>query len=70
MLCGSLGDHQADLGHLRRSLHPNHSHALRSTEHVQPGVRNDLRPDYVEQLWSLINWNDIIARFDAARGAA
>ncbi|XVQ85937.1 Fe-Mn family superoxide dismutase [Microbispora siamensis] len=30
----------------------------------------NVRPDYVEKLWSLVNWNDVIARFEAARAAA
>jgi Fe-Mn family superoxide dismutase len=26
-----------------------------------------VRPDYVEKLWSLVNWTDVKARFDRAR---
>ncbi|MGW0450668.1 Fe-Mn family superoxide dismutase [Streptosporangium sandarakinum] len=29
----------------------------------------NVRPDYVEKLWDLINWNDVIARYTAAKGA-
>ncbi|MEU8038661.1 Fe-Mn family superoxide dismutase [Streptosporangium sp. NPDC049078] len=38
-------------------------------EHAYYLQYRNVRPDYVEQLWSLINWNDVIARFDAAKGA-
>ncbi|MCO5974140.1 Fe-Mn family superoxide dismutase [Actinoallomurus soli] len=27
----------------------------------------NVRPDYVQKLWSLVNWTDVTARFDAAR---
>ncbi|WP_155347736.1 Fe-Mn family superoxide dismutase [Acrocarpospora pleiomorpha] len=36
-------------------------------EHAYYLQYKNVRPDYVEKLWSLINWNDVIARFDAAR---
>ncbi|MEV7801928.1 superoxide dismutase [Microbispora sp. NPDC088329] len=39
-------------------------------EHAYYLQYRNVRPDYVEKLWSLINWNDVIARFEAARGAA
>ncbi|WP_329430486.1 hypothetical protein OG339_21150 [Streptosporangium sp. NBC_01495] len=38
-------------------------------EHAYYLQYRNVRPDYVEKLWSLINWNDVIARFDAAKGA-
>ncbi|NUW40102.1 superoxide dismutase [Nonomuraea rhodomycinica] len=38
-------------------------------EHAYYLQYRNVRPDYVEKLWGLINWNDVIARFDAARGA-
>ncbi|MBX6382392.1 MAG: superoxide dismutase [Microbispora sp.] len=39
-------------------------------EHAYYLQYRNVRPDYVEKLWSLINWNDVSARFEAARGAA
>jgi Fe-Mn family superoxide dismutase len=29
----------------------------------------NVRPDYVDRLWSLVNWADVTARFAAAGGA-
>ncbi|WP_250564363.1 Fe-Mn family superoxide dismutase [Sphaerisporangium fuscum] len=26
----------------------------------------NVRPDYVEKLWSLVNWDDVITRYTAA----
>jgi Fe-Mn family superoxide dismutase len=37
-------------------------------EHAYYLQYRNVRPDYVEKLWGLINWNDVIARYDAARG--
>ncbi|MGI5162466.1 superoxide dismutase [Microbispora sp. CA-102843] len=39
-------------------------------EHAYYLQYRNVRPDYVEKLWSLIDWNDVIARFEAARAAA
>ena len=36
-------------------------------EHAYYLQYRNVRPDYVEKLWTLINWNDVIARFEAAR---
>ncbi|MGI5493557.1 superoxide dismutase [Microtetraspora malaysiensis] len=38
-------------------------------EHAYYLQYRNVRPDYVEKLWTLINWTDVIARFDAARAA-
>ncbi|MGR6920290.1 superoxide dismutase [[Actinomadura] parvosata] len=38
-------------------------------EHAYYLQYRNVRPDYVEKLWGLINWTDVIARYDAARGA-
>ncbi|MEV4014249.1 superoxide dismutase [Nonomuraea angiospora] len=38
-------------------------------EHAYYLQYRNVRPDYVEKLWGLINWNDVIARYDTARGA-
>ena len=27
----------------------------------------NVRPDYVQKLWSLVNWADVTRRFDTAR---
>lgn len=37
-------------------------------EHAYYLQYHNVRPDYVEKLWSLVNWNDVTARFEAARG--
>ncbi|MGW2149891.1 superoxide dismutase [Nonomuraea bangladeshensis] len=37
-------------------------------EHAYYLQYRNVRPDYVEKLWGLINWNDVISRYDAARG--
>ncbi|MEV4004773.1 superoxide dismutase [Actinomadura sp. NPDC049753] len=36
-------------------------------EHAYYLQYRNVRPDYVEKLWSLVNWTDVQARFDAAR---
>ncbi|MET8989517.1 superoxide dismutase [Nonomuraea wenchangensis] len=38
-------------------------------EHAYYLQYRNVRPDYVEKLWGLINWNDVIARYNAAKGA-
>jgi Fe-Mn family superoxide dismutase len=35
-------------------------------EHAYYLQYRNVRPDYVEKLWSLVNWTDVTARFDAA----
>ncbi|RKS79072.1 Fe-Mn family superoxide dismutase [Actinomadura pelletieri DSM 43383] len=37
-------------------------------EHAYYLQYRNVRPDYVEKLWSLVNWSDVKTRFDAARG--
>lgn len=39
-------------------------------EHAYYLQYRNVRPDYVQRLWDLVNWQDVTARFDAARGAA
>jgi Fe-Mn family superoxide dismutase len=36
-------------------------------EHAYYLQYRNVRPDYVEKLWSLVNWTDVTARFDKAR---
>jgi len=36
-------------------------------EHAYYLQYKNVRPDYVSQLWKLVNWQDVSARFDAAR---
>jgi superoxide dismutase, Fe-Mn family len=36
-------------------------------EHAYYLQYRNVRPDYVEKLWSLVNWTDVTARFTAAR---
>ncbi|PZG48099.1 superoxide dismutase [Spongiactinospora gelatinilytica] len=38
-------------------------------EHAYYLQYRNVRPDYVEKLWGLINWDDVIRRFEAAKGA-
>ncbi|WP_424534069.1 superoxide dismutase [Sphaerisporangium viridialbum] len=38
-------------------------------EHAYYLQYRNVRPDYVEKLWSLVNWTDVITRFTAAKGA-
>ncbi|MEV4567776.1 superoxide dismutase [Nonomuraea sp. NPDC049419] len=38
-------------------------------EHAYYLQYRNVRPDYVEKLWDLIDWTDVIARYDAARSA-
>ncbi|WP_433228170.1 superoxide dismutase [Actinomadura formosensis] len=38
-------------------------------EHAYYLQYRNVRPDYVEKLWSLVNWADVQARFDAARAS-
>ncbi|RJL32048.1 superoxide dismutase [Bailinhaonella thermotolerans] len=39
-------------------------------EHAYYLQYRNVRPDYVQKLWSLVNWTDVNARFEAARGLA
>ncbi|RSN62138.1 superoxide dismutase [Actinomadura sp. WAC 06369] len=39
-------------------------------EHAYYLQYRNVRPDYVEKLWSLVDWTDVTARFDAARGSS
>ncbi|QKG24121.1 superoxide dismutase [Actinomadura verrucosospora] len=38
-------------------------------EHAYYLQYRNVRPDYVEKLWSLVNWTDVKTRFDNARAA-
>lgn len=38
-------------------------------EHAYYLQYRNVRPDYVDRLWNLVNWADVTARFDAARSA-
>jgi superoxide dismutase, Fe-Mn family len=38
-------------------------------EHAYYLQYRNVRPDYVEKLWSLVNWTDVTTRFDKARAA-
>ncbi|MEV4672063.1 MULTISPECIES: superoxide dismutase [Actinomadura] len=38
-------------------------------EHAYYLQYRNVRPDYVEKLWTLVNWTDVKARFDAARAS-
>lgn len=37
-------------------------------EHAYYLQYKNVRPDYVTKLWDIVNWQDVSARFDAARG--
>lgn len=39
-------------------------------EHAYYLQYRNVRPDYVQRLWDLVDWRDVTARFDAARSAA
>lgn len=38
-------------------------------EHAYYLQYKNVRPDYVTKLWDIVNWQDVTARFDQARGA-
>ncbi|GAA2399149.1 superoxide dismutase [Actinomadura vinacea] len=38
-------------------------------EHAYYLQYRNVRPDYVEKLWDLVNWNDVAARLTTAKGA-
>lgn len=38
-------------------------------EHAYYLQYRNVRPDYVERLWDLVNWDDVTARFEAARAS-
>ncbi|QSB06605.1 superoxide dismutase [Natronoglycomyces albus] len=39
-------------------------------EHAYYLQYRNVRPDYVERLWDVVDWRDVSRRFDEARGAA
>ncbi|MEU4744340.1 superoxide dismutase [Actinosynnema sp. NPDC023658] len=39
-------------------------------EHAYYLQYRNVRPDYVQKLWTLVNWADVTRRFDAARASA
>ncbi|MEU1619499.1 superoxide dismutase [Streptomyces sp. NPDC005722] len=39
-------------------------------EHAYYLQYKNVRPDYVTKLWDLVNWNDVVARFEAAKAAS
>ncbi|MFE0630733.1 superoxide dismutase [Streptomyces sp. NPDC058864] len=39
-------------------------------EHAYYLQYKNVRPDYVTKLWDLVNWNDVISRFEAAKAAS
>jgi Fe-Mn family superoxide dismutase len=39
-------------------------------EHAYYLQYRNVRPDYVQKLWALVNWTDVTRRFDAARAGA
>lgn len=39
-------------------------------EHAYYLQYKNVRPDYVTKLWDLVNWTDVIARFEAAKAAS
>ncbi|MEW1912496.1 superoxide dismutase [Kitasatospora sp. NPDC085895] len=42
--------------------------AFDAWEHAYYLQYRNVRPDYVERLWSVVNWQDVAARFAAAQG--
>ncbi|CAM3401595.1 superoxide dismutase [Stackebrandtia soli] len=44
--------------------------AFDAWEHAYYLQYRNVRPDYVQKLWDLVNWGDVTARFDAARAAS
>ncbi|GHH68474.1 superoxide dismutase [Fe-Zn] 1 [Kitasatospora indigofera] len=42
--------------------------AFDAWEHAYYLQYKNVRPDYVTKLWDVVNWNDVSARFAAARG--
>ncbi len=43
--------------------------AFDAWEHAYYLQYRNVRPDYVEKLWDLVNWNDVSRRLDEAKGA-
>ncbi|MGF1431172.1 superoxide dismutase [Kitasatospora sp. LaBMicrA B282] len=43
--------------------------AFDAWEHAYYLQYRNVRPDYVERLWSVVNWQDVSARFAATQGA-
>lgn len=39
-------------------------------EHAYYLQYKNVRPDYVTKLWDLVNWNDVVARFESAKAAS
>lgn len=42
--------------------------AFDAWEHAYYLQYKNVKPDYIERLWDLVNWNDVSARLEAAKG--
>lgn len=64
LIVSQVYDHQASVGIGSTPLL-----AFDAWEHAYYLQYKNVRPDYVQQLWSIVNWADVAARLEAARGA-
>lgn len=63
-----LARHISFLRPVRQRRDEHHSAAgVRLWEHAYHLQYRNVRPDYVQKLWSLVNWTDVTARLDTAR---
>lgn len=58
-------DHHGNVGHGATPLL-----VFDAWEHAYYLQYKNVRPDYVAKLWDIVNWNDVTARFDAAKAAS
>ncbi|MEU4097523.1 superoxide dismutase [Streptomyces sp. NPDC026673] len=58
-------DHHGNVGHGATPLL-----VFDAWEHAYYLQYKNVRPDYVTKLWDIVNWNDVTARFDAAKAAS
>lgn len=65
LLIEQVYDHHGNVGQGSKPLL-----AFDAWEHAYYLQYRNVRPDYVQQLWGLVNWADVAARFDDARNGS
>ena len=66
---GSAGRRAADDHHGNVGIGSTPLLVFDAWEHAYYLQYKNVRPDYVQKLWDLVNWNDVAARLTAAKNA-